>query len=346
MATLKTMTTFNQQKETLKSRLVDLLGADAVIVDSEVLHLLSTDVYASGPIAALAVCPRDRQDVPRVVQLIGEHGFSVIPRGGGLSYTGGYTPDHMKSVIVDLRRLDKIIELSESDMIITVEAGVTWKQIYVALAPLGLRLPFFGTFSGALATVGGGMSNGALFLGSARYGSAADMALGLEVVLASGEVVKTGQAAFANGVSFYRTYGPDLTGLFLHDAGALGVKTLITMRLIRAPTVTDAASFVFADMACAAHALSVVGRSGLCEDAYVFDPETTRNNLQGSDLQKSAGRLAKVIVTGKDDEVCDWQLAQKFSTALNISIVVLDGEGHMISPEKVSQAVDSFLLRQ
>jgi predicted alpha/beta hydrolase family esterase len=78
----------------------------------------------------------------------------------------------------------------------------------------------------------------------------------------------------------------------------------------------------------------------------VFDPETTRNNLQGSDLQKSAGRLAKVIVTGKDDEVCDWQLAQKFSTALNISIVVLDGEGHMISPEKVSQAVDSFLLRQ
>ena len=52
------------------------------------------------------------------------------------------------------------------------------------------------------------------------------------------------------------------------------------------------------------------------------------------------------IVTGKDDEVCDWQLAQKFSTALNISIAVLDGEGHMISPEKVSQAVDSFLMRQ
>ena len=52
------------------------------------------------------------------------------------------------------------------------------------------------------------------------------------------------------------------------------------------------------------------------------------------------------IVTGKDDEVCDWQLAQKFSTALDISIVVLDGEGHIISPEKVSQAVDSFLLRQ
>ena len=52
------------------------------------------------------------------------------------------------------------------------------------------------------------------------------------------------------------------------------------------------------------------------------------------------------IVTGKDDEVCDWQLAQKFSAAMNISIAVLDGEGHMISPEKVSQAVDSFLMRQ
>ena len=52
------------------------------------------------------------------------------------------------------------------------------------------------------------------------------------------------------------------------------------------------------------------------------------------------------IVTGKDDEVCDWQLAQKFSTALDISIAVQDGEGHMISPEKVSQAVDSFLMRR
>ena len=52
------------------------------------------------------------------------------------------------------------------------------------------------------------------------------------------------------------------------------------------------------------------------------------------------------IVTGKDDEICDWQVAQKFSTDLNISIAVLDGEGHMISPDKVSQTVDSFLMRQ
>ena len=52
------------------------------------------------------------------------------------------------------------------------------------------------------------------------------------------------------------------------------------------------------------------------------------------------------IVTGKDDEVCNWQVAQKFSTTMNIPIAVLDGEGHMISPAKVSQAVDSFLMRQ
>lgn len=52
------------------------------------------------------------------------------------------------------------------------------------------------------------------------------------------------------------------------------------------------------------------------------------------------------IVTGKDDEVCDWQLAQKYATALEIGISIVDEEGHMISPEKVSQAIDSFLMRR
>jgi FAD/FMN-containing dehydrogenase len=108
-------------------------------------------------------------------------------------------------------------------MYVTVEAGVTWKQLHEALAPRGLRLPFFGTFSGATATVGSGIANGALFFGTARYGTAADCALGLEVVLADGTLLHTGQAAFG-GKPFYRTYGPDLTGLFTHDSGTLGIK--------------------------------------------------------------------------------------------------------------------------
>ena len=134
-------------------------------------------------------------------------------------------------------------------MYVTVEAGVTWRQIHEALRPHGLRLPCFGTFSGAAARVGGGLSSGALFFGTARYGTVADSLLGLEVALADGTLLRTGQAAF-RGVRkpAYRTYGPDLTGPFVHDCGALGIKTKATFRVIRAPAATGYASYAFADV--------------------------------------------------------------------------------------------------
>ena len=216
--------------------------------------------------------------------------------GGGMSYTGGYLPERARTVVVDLVRLDRIIEISAEDLYITVEAGVTWKRIYEALQPLGLRLPFFGTFSGARATVGGGLSNGALFLGTARYGTAADCMLGLEVVLADGTLLRTGQAAFRNvHKPFYRTYGPDLSGLFVHDSGALGVKVQATFRLIRMPEHSGYLSFAFAGMEAAGRALSEVARTGAAEEAYVFDPETTRKNLADAELTQDAKTLFNVI---------------------------------------------------
>ena len=144
-------------------------------------------------------------------------------------------------------------------MFITVEAGVTWKRIHEALAPFGLRLPFYGTFSGARATVGGGLSNGALFHGTARHGTGADGVLGLELVLADGTLLRTGQAGFG-GKPFYRTFGPDLTGLFLHDCGAFGIKVEATLRLIRSPGHSGHASFVLPDIERAALLLAEVTR--------------------------------------------------------------------------------------
>ncbi|HWU04172.1 MAG TPA: FAD-binding oxidoreductase, partial [Novosphingobium sp.] len=170
-------------------------------------------------------------------------------------------------------------------------------QIYEALKPLGLRLPFFGTFSGRGATVGGGLSNGALFLGTARYGTAAEAVVGLEVVLADGSVLHTGQTAVARAPSpFFRTFGPDTTGLFVHDAGALGIKAKATLRLIKMPEHTDFLSFGFATQAEAIAAISEIGRNDLAEDAYVMDADKTRLALAApSDLAGDIKTLAKVV---------------------------------------------------
>ncbi len=280
---------------TLIEALTEQLGGDGVVTDQDELAFYSADVYAPGVTAALAIRPAARIDIAPALSLITGAGYAVIPRGGGMSYTGGYVPVDERSVIVDLRRLDRIVDISPANMTITVEAGVTWQQVHEALDGSGLRLPFFGTFSGARATVGGGMSNGALFMGTGRYGTAAEIALGFEVATADGRTIRTGQAAFDNGKPFFRNYGPDLTGLFVHDAGALGIKTLVSMRLMKKPAVEDYASFVFNDAKAAAAALSDVARAGIAEEVYVFDPETSRRSLDQKDLARDLKRLLGVV---------------------------------------------------
>ena len=101
-------------------------------------------------------------------------------------------------------------------MLVTVEAGCTWAQLYDVLRPMGLRTPLWGTLSGLKATIGGGMSQNGLFWGAA-HGTIATSAIRFEVVLADGRVVRTGS-------DFLRPFGPDLTGLFAADSGAFGIK--------------------------------------------------------------------------------------------------------------------------
>lgn len=286
-----------KQRELIRA-LEDRLGADRVITDDRERRLLSTDFYAADDLCACAIRPADTESLAAAARLVTGAGHALVPRGGGMSYTGGYTPDRDSAVIVDLSDLTGVFELRPDDATLTVSTGVTWETIHERLKPHGLRLPFFGTFSGRRATVGGGLSNGAVFFGTARYGTAADHVLGLEVVCADGCVLRTGQAAFRNGKPFYRTHGPDLTGVFLHDCGALGIKTEATFRVIESPAFDAHLSFAFPDAAAAAAALSAVGRAGIAEDAYVFDPEATAKNLQTGGLRDDVRRLGD-IVTGQ-----------------------------------------------
>ncbi|WP_439469867.1 FAD-binding oxidoreductase [Blastomonas fulva] len=250
-----------------------IVGEDAVRTDDPALALVASDVHVSSARPIAVVRPRDAAGVAAVASLAIAHDHAVLPRGGGLSYTGGYAPADARSITIDMGGLDQIMNISAEDMIITVQAGVTWKQIAAALQPLGLRLPFIGTFSGAGATVGGGLGHGALFFGSARYGSAAEIVLGLEVALADGTLLRTGQGALATASKpFLRTFGPDLTGLFTHDGGMFGIKTEASFRLIQAPAELGYASFAFAAFGGAIDALKSIARADIAEEVYILDP--------------------------------------------------------------------------
>lgn len=251
-------------------------GGDAVLTDPARLEAARHDVYGSGVAPVAILVPRDAASLGPAIAAITAQGLAVVPRGGGLSYTGGYVRQAGDAVLVDLSRLDRILEVDPVNMTMTVEAGVTWKAIDAALAEYDLRLPFFGTFSGAGATVGGGLSHGALFFGSARYGTVADIVLSMDVVLADGSTMRTGQAALqAPCHPVFRGLGPDLTGLFLHDGGAFGIKTRAHLRVMRRPAHTGYASFAFVRIADAVDALCAIQREGLIEDGYVMDPGAT-----------------------------------------------------------------------
>jgi FAD/FMN-containing dehydrogenase len=281
----------------LIAKLSDILGPNGVSTSERDLEIFSSDLFKAGNKVTAVIRPSSVDQLSAAVKEITQAGLNVLPRGGGLTYVQGYVAASGDAVLVDMKGMNRILTVDEENMLVTVEAGATWKQIYDALKPKGLRLPFFGTFSGRGATVGGGLSNGALFLGTARYGTAAEIVLGMQVVLADGSVLHTGQTAIRNAShSFTRTFGPDTTGLFTHDAGALGLKAVITLRMIRTPEYNDYLSFGFSTQEDAINAICEIGRMEVAEDAYVMDPDKTRLALAApSDLVSDGKTLLKVM---------------------------------------------------
>ncbi|MGE8279493.1 MAG: FAD-binding oxidoreductase [Stenotrophomonas sp.] len=282
---------------TLLTDLRAVLGEDAVLCDAATLQLMAGDLYSSGPLPLAVIRPGDSASLAQAVGQITAAGLSVVPRGGGLSYTGGYRCEESGSVLVDLSALNHIEHISAEDMYVVAQAGVSWKQLYDALTPLGLRLPYFGTFSGAGASIGGGLSHGALFFGSARYGSAADNVLGVEVVTADGTLLRTGQWALKTDAEpVFRNFGPDTTGLFMHDGGAFGIKTRAAFRLIPLPAHSGYASFAFADFESAGLALSAIARAGLAEEAYVLDAGAVAANVERDRSLRAATRAVRQVL--------------------------------------------------
>lgn len=258
--------------EALLARLAAIVGPANVLDGLPERTFFSTDIASRGQTAEAVVKVLDSAQLSAVVALCTSMGLAVIPRGGGFSYTGGYTPRDAASVIVDMRGIDQVIEINETDLYVRVGTGCTWRVLYETLKNRGFRTPYYGPMSGYNATVGGALSQGSFFLGSTEYGTTADSVLSLEVVLANGDIIHTGSDSAAGVAPFFRTYGPDMTGLFLGDTGAMGFKTVATLKLIRFPQHQAYGSFSFDDGHDALAALSEIGRAGLAAEAYCWDP--------------------------------------------------------------------------
>ena len=283
--------------DTVFDRLRTIVGSEHLLTDEASCVLYSQDVFTKDTPALAVVLPGNTQQLADSVRTATDCGYEVIPRGGGMSYTSGYVPATKTSVIVDLGRMNKIVEINQQDMYVTVECGCTWKKLYEALKDTGLRTPYWGTLSGQKATIGGGLSQNSIFWGSGEFGSAADSVIGLDVVLADGSIVKTGSAAQLNGSPFFRHFGPDLTGLFTCDAGTLGFKATATFRLIPVLPAKQFAAFDFKTASSIISAMSEIARSGLAMECFGFDPFLQQQRMKRESLGADITALAAVMKT-------------------------------------------------
>ena len=256
----------------LADALTGIMGREHVREDATERAYYAADLFFQGPPALLVVQPGSREELVQSVKACYAAGVSIVPRGGGLSYTGGYVPKGPRAVIFDTRRLNRVVGVEADDLYVTVEAGCTWAALSEALSRFGLRVPHSGPASGRVSTIGGGLSQNTLLFGSSAAGTAADSVLGLEVVTGPGDVIVTGSGAVANGTPFYRPYGPDMTGLFLGDCGALGIKTRATLRLESVPAGIEYASFRFPTFESMITAACAVGRRRLATDCLGSGP--------------------------------------------------------------------------
>ena len=265
--------------EKVLEQLVNIVGADHLLTEEEERIFYSTDVYRQADVLAIAVVrPGSVDELQQVVKAGVSNNCPIVVRGGGASYTDGYLATRENTLCIDMSRL-KQITINEDDCYVTVEAGVTWSELYQELKSRGLRTPFWGPFSGLAATVAGSMSSYAVNYGSGLYGVSAESLTGLDVVLASGELLSTGSAGGLNNSPYFRFYGPDLAGVFVGDSGAFGVKARVSMRLMKRPEGFAACSFGFPDGENALKALMETARLGVVAQNFGLDPRQQKTAL-------------------------------------------------------------------
>lgn len=230
------------------------LAPGEVVTDTDELAALSIDVFewADEQPAEIAFRPADAAGVAAALRFAASRGLCVAPRGGGLSYTRGFQPQGRPTALIDMHGIAGIRHLAAEDRMVVVGAGTTWAELEEALTPHGLRPALEGPISGAIATVGGAVSQ--------NMPAGLEHVLGLEVVLPDGRILKTGALARPGGLGALRHSGPDLTGLFIGDCGAFGLKTAITLRLVAKPAAVEVASFGFAEAVAMVEAMAAIQR--------------------------------------------------------------------------------------
>src|SRR5213595_1764190 len=282
----------------LASELRDLLGKEIVASDPDTLAAHAGDKWFAAHQPEVVVFAKSTGDVSKLLKFGSHKKIPVTARGGGFGYVGGCVPAR-GGITLSLMRMNRIKDISFADAVAVVEPGVFTADLKAAVRAQKLFYPP-DPASMKDCTIGGNVATNAGGPRCLKYGVTRNYVIGLEVVLANGDVLRTGGRIHKNKTGF------DLIGLFVGSEGMLGVVTEITVRLLPLPPARATLSAAFATAAQAAEAVQAIFAAGFLpsslELADHFTLEAARRDL-GRMIVPAGNAHLLVDLDGQEDSV-------------------------------------------
>ncbi|HEV8160612.1 MAG TPA: FAD-linked oxidase C-terminal domain-containing protein [Pyrinomonadaceae bacterium] len=336
----KPRATTNASNPEVLEKLKQIVGAENVLIEPEKVEPYGADaVKEKFPPEAVAF-PESTEQISQILKLANEFLFPVTARGGGVGYTGGAVPVD-GGIVIGTDRMHKIIEINPDDLYVVCQPGITTFDLQQAVEKYGLLFPpdpasYKDSF------IGGNIAENAGGMRTPKYGVTKHSVLGLEVVTATGEVIRTGGKTVKNVVGF------DLTGLMCGSEGLLGIITEATLKLLPMPeaTATVRASFKTMEEACKVltkftpegllpMAMEVVDKNciGAIEQNFAFGLSTEANAILivavdgfREEVEKNAQMIERILQTNggfdilrsrnKEEEDKLWDVRRAISPSL------------------------------
>lgn len=280
------------EREIIKA-LRDIVGEGRLLVEEVDLVPYTRDANLKGLLPLAVVFPKSTEEVREIVKIALKGRIPLFPRGSGTGMTGGAVPT-AKGIVVCTVEMNKVKEISVKDGLAVVEPGVINERLQREVARYGLFFPPDPS-SYMYSTIGGNVAENAGGPRAVRYGVTRDYVLGLEVVIGTGEVLRTGTRAMKDVVGY------DLTRLLVGSEGTLGIFTEITLKLLPLPEAWGTVLGLFSSMEEALEAVLELFGERLLPSALEFMDKPSINCAKaflGADMPEAEALL--IVELGGD----------------------------------------------
>lgn len=293
----KTKTGDNKQPKAI-NELIRLLGKERVLSAVEDRICYSYDSTKQKAIPDVVIRPNDTSDISNTIKIADKYEMPVCARGAGTGLSGGAVP-LMGGIVLDLKNMNRIINIFPEDFAATVEPGVVTKHFQDEVAQFGLFYPPDPS-SAAFSTIGGNVAECAGGITGLKYGVTRDYVIALEIVLPDGSVIDTGRKTLRS------VTGYDLTRLFIGSEGTLGIFTKITVKLIPKPEKIDTLAAFFSDRDDAIDSADLIIENNIIPRTLEFMDDMSINAVRGYGevtIDEDAKALLLIDIDGTEESI-------------------------------------------